>query len=82
MTTEATTIRQLETVNTTVASSVFNALRSVWTAAGKCTERRRAEHAQQEMDPRLLRDIGINRSQIMSAVYTGSVKHRWSNGSL
>jgi uncharacterized protein YjiS (DUF1127 family) len=80
MTIEAITARHHEAENTTVASMIFNAVRSAWNAAGKHIGRRRAERALREMDPRLLKDIGIDRNEIMSVVYTGSVERRQSHG--
>ena len=72
MTIEAIRARHHKQTSTVVASSVFNALRSVWKAAGKHAERRRSERAMCEMDSRALRDTGIARGQIMSAAYKGS----------
>ena len=65
-----------EPPDTTVGSVLFKAIANVLGSAMKQLEYRRAERALREMDPRLLKDIGIERSQIMTAVYTGSGQRR------
>lgn len=61
-------------------SHIWNGIQTIWAAITQHAERRRAVRDLRAMDPRMLRDIGIDRSEIMSVVYTPSRERTVSYG--
>lgn len=53
-------------------SHIWNGIQAIWTAITQHAQRRRAVRDLRAMEPRMLKDIGIDRSEIMSVVYTPS----------
>ena len=76
MTSEAIQTSHRTTAATYTSQSIFSAVRGAWKAVRKHAEHRRAERALRAMEPRMLKDIGIDRSEIMSIVYTGKLDRR------
>ncbi len=52
-----------------VPFQLFNLLHDFWNSLSRHAEMRRAERASQTMDANVLRDIGIDRSAVLSALY-------------
>jgi uncharacterized protein YjiS (DUF1127 family) len=80
MSMDAITTSRHELVIASAASTVFKFIHNAWKAINTHAERRRAEYVLRGLDSRTLGDIGINRSEIMSVVYTSSRERRRSNG--
>ena len=72
MNTEAISIDYHERQKVSVFSSVWTSVNGFWTTIATHAANRRAERDLRAMDARLLKDIGIDRSEIMSVVYTPS----------
>ncbi len=76
MTSEAIDTSRQDMAEAYAPQSILNSVRSACTFMRRHAARKRAERDLREMNPRMLKDIGIDRSEIMSVVYTGKRDRR------
>ena len=76
MTSQVIQASRHEVAETYGSQSILGFVRNALQAMCAHAANRRAERALREMDPRMLKDIGIDRSEIMSVIYTGTLDRR------
>jgi len=76
MTIEAIPTRHHDLARASAMTAVLRGIRSIFTAINRHAERRRADAELTTMDPNVLRDIGVDQSDMMAVLYTSRRERR------